>query len=211
MAEVYSTQIKGITFKYRGPSRSELRHYETFSNGNQYEFQERIIVSCVLDPIVTFDETTKEEKVNLSISPFNLGDISLLAKTIIYNTGYHDPDMFRQHLTWANEYASSEEGRLDALSLASIPGLNPLELWNMEPSDMYKVYALAGLIAPSIGINTDVFLNPEKFTEEISKAERQQRLVDLNQKAMARLGNTGGFGKNPRNQIEVEDSRTFST
>ncbi len=173
MAYTYPVDIKGVKFLYRGPSRREMVQIKSMSAGNLFEYFENLIKVCLLEPPTSFSD--KEGYINLDALPFTPGDIAFLARSIEDASGFLNTDLTRYLAQKASKYSDSDEGRLDALSLLVMPGLSPDHLWNMDPPDVFRVYAIAHVLAPTMNVDERILLDPESFTKEQKEVERKLR------------------------------------
>jgi hypothetical protein len=206
---IYSTTVRDIPVIYRCPSRTELGHFRLFAKGNFLEFYERIVTACVLEPKISFGQKTENsEYLHIAENPYLPGDLVTLAKTILNETGYSNGKKLQEHVSKAEAYLNTIQGKYDALVLAAIPGVNPVMLWGMEPSELYKTYVMANLIAANIGIDPRKFTDPEAYMKDIEKAQRTARL----QNSMADAKNMmySSMKKNPNSEMRTEASQSFS-
>jgi hypothetical protein len=212
MQQNKSLWLKGHLFRFRAPSRAELRRLKNFAGRNHYEFQEQLLTHCVVDPPLCFDDTQPAlgpgGEVNLARLPFLLGDIKQLSEAILRATGMYDGPELTELVQQASDYVQTEEGRLDMLTLITIPGQSYNQLQELEPEDQFKVWAAAQSLAPVLGIDSRMVLDPESWEAEQHKKLEAQRRKNLHAQAQARL-NTGRRGAQAH-PTEVESEQSFS-
>lgn len=179
---IHTEKIKDVTFKFRCPSKSEYETLTSLSGKNQYELYERIITACVIEPRITFDSTERENVVSLVNPPFILGDIEYIYSRILYKGGYTSEGL-KECIQNATEYLVSSPGKYDTLSLVTIPGLSPQQLWDLEPDKLYKVYLMAEILAPVLGIPSKAIIHPEEYEKDLSAEARKRYDAEMQAKA----------------------------
>jgi hypothetical protein len=202
MAQCYNLDLHGTTFTYRGPSRNELKYAETSANGNIFVYYENLINTCVISPQVTFGPSSSG--LNLDDLPFLPGDVSLLARSIEYASGFRGIEFTAYLRDQAAEYIESDEGKLDTLSVIAMPGLNPISLYDLDPPILFRLYAMARTIAPIMGVDERIVLSPEEWLKEQQVAEKKRMIAEKQAEAMARMGQATRL-----NNSFVEEQNSF--
>lgn len=211
---IYNLQFGDRTLFYRCPSRTELGLFRSFAKKNYLDFYERLVRTCVIDPIISFDSADKIKQsenpdiLYITERPYLPGDILDLGRQIVDQTGFSNSKYLKAHITSSEHYAQSLQGKWDALSLAAIPGIKPKDLWDMAPTDLYKTYVLANIIAANIGIDPRKFTDPEAYMKDVEKAQLDQRMA--NSMADARNTMHGAMKLGPKSTIQSEGVNTLS-
>ncbi len=165
--------------QYRAPSRAEVMSARSISMGSPYSFYEELIITCVISPEIIFEDREVISS-ELRSDDFKAGEILVLGVEIEKSLGLNSPDIQQRLAAEADEYITSEAGRLDLLALAVLPSLSPIDLLEASPDSLFRIWKQAEALASANGIDSRIFLDPESYMKDV-KLQEQKAMLEAKQ------------------------------
>ena len=126
---MYTIDILGTTFTYRGVTRAELEQLR-YLYPNSMDLEDALVATCVVDAPEDFDFSTAPA-----------GYTSQLAQKILDMAGLGDLEAQIKMLQHAREKARSAESAFDLMIMCAFPAYKLSDLKMLSPEDYFDLIA----------------------------------------------------------------------
>lgn len=154
MPRIYSKEISGKVYRYKGATRSILEKALLFSIPS--EMEDYLCLNCVIEPELDIDNCIA-------------GIITELANDILQKSGMTE-ESTEEFQKESEEWIESNVGKLEVLMMGTLK-LSLDEIKDLDPPDWYKSAAAAQMLAAAIyGLDIDKYMSITKEKSKLGKS-----------------------------------------
>lgn len=171
--EVYSANMRGVEYIFRGLTLEEHHHITSDQSVNSTDIEDFVVMTCLLSPAIN------------SLDDIPFGAISALFEEILNVSGFGDPKFAKRVLDTKRQEATQVLGLMKAFILSSIPVYTEEDLNLMTFTQLAWKVALAEQIiqikramVPAVAGEGEVTLHivdPEEEAAALAAHEKAER------------------------------------